>query len=118
MNSDRKNKLFNQTVNSSDKSIKINDRLRFIKFLLEETGIQPLLDLGSCFESTEYYQEDVNKFTYNFTEVITKIGGKLKYIKSGTTGHTFQGIFYPDENCLIRAKPSAKEPLQGKTDQE
>ena len=99
MNSDRKNKLFNQTVNSSDKSIKINDRLRFIKFLLEETGIQPLLDLGSCFESTEYYQEDVNKFTYNFTEVITKIGGKLKYIKSGTTGHTFQGIFYPDENC-------------------
>jgi serine/threonine protein kinase len=99
MNNDRKNKLFNQTVNSSDKSIKINDRLRFIKFLLEETGIQPLLDLGSCFESTEYYQEDVNKYTYNFTEVITKIGGKLKYIKSGTTGHTFQGIFYPDENC-------------------
>jgi serine/threonine protein kinase len=99
MNNDRKNKLFNQTVNSSDKSIKINDRLRFIKFLLEETGIQPLLDLGLCFESTEYYQEDVNKYTYNFTEVITKIGGKLKYIKSGTTGHTFQGIFYPDENC-------------------
>lgn len=99
MNNDRKIKLFKQTVNTCDNSIKINDRLRFIKFLLEETGIQPLLDLGSCFESTEYYQEDVNKYTYNFTEVITKIGGKLKYIKSGTTGHTFQGIFYPDENC-------------------
>jgi serine/threonine protein kinase len=99
MNSTERNmKLFQQTAMMNDKSIKINDRLKFIKFLLDETGIRPLLDLSFCFDCTEYFHEDVNKNTYNFTEVITKIGGRLKYIKSGTTGHTFKAIFYPDEN--------------------
>ena len=98
MNIEERNiKLFQQTSLMNDKSIKIYDRLRFIKFLLDETGIKPLIDIGQCSDGTEYFHKDVNKNTYNFTEIITKIGGKLKYIKSGTTGHTFQGIFFPDE---------------------
>jgi len=95
---DYKSKVYNESINSFNRSIKISDRLKFIKFLLKETGIIPLLDLNLCFDNTEYYQEDVNKMTYNFSDVITKIGGKLKYIKSGTTGHTFQGIYYPNDN--------------------
>jgi serine/threonine protein kinase len=35
----------------------------------------------------------LNKKTYNFQKIITQIGGKLLYIKSGTTGHTFKGIY-------------------------
>ena len=98
MNSSERNlKLYQQTVLMNEKSVKINDRLKFIKFLLEETGITPVLDLSSFTDETEYYQEHVSKKTYNFSEVITKIGGRLKYIKSGTTGHTFQGIFNPDD---------------------
>jgi len=100
MNSSERNiKLFQQTILMNEKSVKINDRLKFIKFLLDETGITPVLDLSTNSDETEYYQKHVNKKTYNFIEVITKIGGRLKYIKSGTTGHTFQGIFFPDENC-------------------
>lgn len=98
MNSiERNNKLYQQSILINNKSIKISDRLKFIKFLLDETGIKPLLDLSAYYDQTEYFHEDICKKTYNFTEVIMKIGGKLKYIKSGSTGHTFQGIFHPDE---------------------
>ena len=39
--------------------------------------------------------------TYNrVNEVINKIGGKLLYIKSGSTGHTFKGMF-PSNNGEI-----------------
>lgn len=34
----------------------------------------------------------LSKKLRNFHDVIKDIGGKLKYIKSGTTGHTFKGI--------------------------
>lgn len=33
----------------------------------------------------------INKKTHDFYKVINDIGGKLKYIKSGSTGHTFRG---------------------------
>lgn len=38
----------------------------------------------------------LNKKMYDFYNVINQIGGKLIYIKSGTTGHTFKGIVSPD----------------------
>lgn len=34
----------------------------------------------------------LNKKVHDFYKVINQIGGKLLYIKSGTTGHTFKGI--------------------------
>ena len=95
--SERNTKLYQQTILMNEKNVKINDRLKFIKFLLDETGISPVLDLSTNTDETEYYQNHISKKTYNFSEVITKIGGRLKYIKSGTTGHTFQGIFFPNE---------------------
>ena len=83
MNSlERNNRLYHQSIMMNDKSIKINDRLKFIKFLLDETGIRPLLDLSVYYDQTEYFHEDINKKTYSFTDVISKIGGKIKYIKS------------------------------------
>ena len=33
----------------------------------------------------------LKKRIYDFTNIISQIGGRLKYIKSGTTGHTFKG---------------------------
>jgi serine/threonine protein kinase len=105
----------------NDKSIKINDRLKFIKFLLNETDIKPLLDIGLCTDCTEYFHKDVNKNTYNFFDVITKIGGKLKYIKSGSTGHTFQGIYYPNDNkevCIHYAVKVVAYPRENKKESE
>ena len=34
----------------------------------------------------------LDKKVLDFSEVINKIGGKLVYVKSGTTGHTFRGF--------------------------
>ena len=81
----------------NDNGIRVNDRLFFIKTLLTRTNINPIVDLNLCSRGTEYFHKDINKETYNFSSIISKIGGKLKYIKSGTTGHTFQGILIPNE---------------------
>lgn len=38
----------------------------------------------------------LNKKDLDFHEIINNIGGKLKYIKSGSTGHTFKGTYVKD----------------------
>ena len=43
----------------------------------------------------------LNKKNYDFYSIINEIGGKLMYIKSGTSGHTFKGIVDVDENISI-----------------
>ena len=117
-NLDRNNRLYQQSIMMNDKSIKITDRLKFIKFLLDETDIKPLLDLTSYYDQTEYFHEDINKGTYSFTNVISKIGGKIKYVKSGSTGHTFKGIFHPDETqkhvCIHYAVKVVAYPMEQK----
>lgn len=93
-NLDKKIALSQHTNNN----IKIHDRITFIKYLLDSTGIKPILDIQDDVGYTEFFQSGINKETYDVINVITKIGGRLKYIKSGSTGHTFQGIYYPDPN--------------------
>lgn len=43
----------------------------------------------------------LNKRKYDFYKVINEIGGKLRYIKSGTTGHTFKGIITNESGINI-----------------
>jgi len=79
-------------------------RIDFIKALLDGNELCPIFNLDSCDtevftkgnNSSDKYDADdtryiLNKKNLNFKQIINKIGGKLKYIKSGTTGHTFQG---------------------------
>lgn len=84
---------------------KISERIEFIRLLLEGTELQPMVH----FDTTDTEAFDVrrgngdirtvfHKNVKSFKEVIKQIGGKLLYIKSGTTGHTFKGISFPDEN--------------------
>lgn len=42
----------------------------------------------------------LDKQLHNFYEIINQIGGKLLYVKSGTTGHTFKGIISKDGDKL------------------
>ena len=42
--------------------------------------------------STKDIRKILNKKIHDFNKIINEIGGKLLYIKSGTTGHTFKGI--------------------------
>jgi serine/threonine protein kinase len=75
------------------------NRTAMIKTILEGNDLKSLLDLDS--NETEAFintsketdiRDVLNKKVLDFSEVINKIGGKLVYVKSGTTGHTFRGF--------------------------
>jgi len=97
-------------VKSSDKDT-IPMRIEFIKNLLHGTELNPIVNLDET--ATENFLGGNNdgesgdsqdtrvvlkKRILDFKNVITQIGGKLKYIKSGTTGHTFKGIALEGDN--------------------
>ena len=91
--------------NTEDKD-SIPMRIQFIKNLLENKDLQPLVNFDSTDtenficrnindnESGDSYDTRIvlKKRLLDFKDIITQIGGKLKYIKSGTTGHTFKGV--------------------------
>jgi len=111
-------------------------RLDFIRELLYEKEIDPIIDLSN--EDTEYFVNPngykcdngsndsdsdgsthdirviLNKKKYNFYKVISDIGGKLTYIKSGTTGHIFKGEIKQDGTLInygvkVVAYPNGKK---------
>lgn len=87
-------------------------RIQFIQELLKGKELRPLVYPDRC--DTEYFKygkhnddSDIganddqtshdtryllHKRVYDFNNIINQIGGKLYYIKSGTTGHTFKGV--------------------------
>lgn len=89
-------------------------RIDFVKKLLEGKKLEPMAPLDNyeteeflhpngyknCDSDGESFDETssrdsrmiLNKKIHNFYNVINEIGGKLLYVKSGTTGHTFKGI--------------------------
>jgi serine/threonine protein kinase len=75
-------------------------RIEFIKELLKNKKLDPLIDFDGS--KSETRRDDASGGSYDtrvvlkkrchdFSNIISQIGGKLKYIKSGTTGHTFKG---------------------------
>ena len=78
-------------------------RIEFIKELLNGNKLDPMIKFDNY--ETEQMANDItciaNKKIYNFNKIITQIGGKLLYMKSGTTGHTFKGICKPNPNINI-----------------
>lgn len=81
-------------------------RIDFAKTLLDGNELQPIVNFN--IKDTEYYIDPVgyeentdtssggttkviSKRILDFKKVMQKIGGMLKYVKSGSTGHTFKG---------------------------
>ena len=92
----------------------IPHRIDFIHNLLKDKKLDPLIDLklelnqsgGSDSNKNQKdhskdMRELLNKKTFDFNQIINDIGGKLQYVKSGTTGHTFKGISYIDKEKTI-----------------
>ncbi len=83
-------------------------RISFIRDLIGNATVKPVFDLDNTdtdnFIGSSKYKfshdsddEDesnnsLNKKFLNFSNAIRQIGGKLMYIKSGASGHTFKGI--------------------------
>jgi hypothetical protein len=82
----------------------IPDRIKFIKLLLGDHKLNSMIDFDMC--DTEHVENRTNgndirnilaKKYMDFNKLICDIGGKLLYIKSGTTGHTFKGIILDND---------------------
>ena len=105
-------------------------RMDFIKELLQENELEPIINFDdlstekyihpngySCIkeddtnafggsssgtnDSNYDMRSIINKQKYDFCKVINGIGGKLRYMKSGTTGHTFKGIIITDGGVSV-----------------
>ena len=89
----------------------IPNRIDFIHNLLKDKKLNPLIDVdfqlegGTSNEKKEQQTKDmrelINKRAFDFNQIINEIGGKLQYVKSGTTGHTFKGISHVDKDKVI-----------------
>jgi serine/threonine protein kinase len=93
-----------ETVNDTGK------RAKYIRNMLKNKSLSPMIELsrgGSDNYATECFvpkrnpknarddndiRYQINKKDLDLLQVIQEIGGKMMYIKSGSTGHTFMGI--------------------------
>jgi hypothetical protein len=109
MNINNDEKSMNTLHSQNNKKIYEKDsipmRIEFIKNLLDGKDLNTLVNFDVTdtenFIGREYDMESgdsydtrvvLKKRILDFKNVIMQIGGSLKYIKSGTTGHTFKGI--------------------------
>lgn len=104
MSIDDHKKILNMINNNENKDT-IPNRIEFVKTLLQNNKLNPIIDFDNADtenfinrakkddESGESYDTRITlkKKVYDITDVINTMGGILKYIKSGTTGHTFKG---------------------------
>ena len=95
--------MSNISDESDKKYNKISHRIFSIIDLLKNKEIEPLVNFEdnkeeiSDTESTIDIRKLLSKKNLDFRKTIKDLGGKLLYIKSGSTGHTFK-IVYPDLN--------------------
>ena len=80
----------------------IPERIEQINKMLEGKHVESILDTKSSSETDHTKSEDIRdlmpKKYIDFSKAIAELGGKLLYIKSGSTGHTFKGVYPPLED--------------------
>ena len=94
-----------EKINDNKKNFNlIPDRINTIKDMVGGNNIESIIDFKNSTESFEYptNKEDIRELLpkkyIDFGKAINELGGKLLYIKSGSTGHTFKGVHPPPEN--------------------
>jgi len=84
----------------------IPDRKNTITNMLVGTNLDSIMDFKSSSETnnsdnttkSDDIRELMPKRYIDFGKAVSDLGGKLLYIKSGSTGHTFKGVYPPLEN--------------------
>jgi serine/threonine protein kinase len=79
-----------------EKIVVIPDRLNLIENMLDGKIMDSIIDYDEKdFKniSSKDIRDTMNKKYIDFTKAIEQLGGKLLYIKSGSTGHTFKGVY-------------------------
>lgn len=77
-------------------------RLDTIKTMVEGKTLDSMIDFkndgNEVISSSDDIRELLPKKYIDFNKAIKELGGKLLYIKSGSTGHTFKGVYPPPNN--------------------
>jgi serine/threonine protein kinase len=82
----------------------IPERIQTIQNMTNKNNIESIIDFRNSSDSFEYptnsddIRELLPKKYIDFGKAIGELGGKLLYIKSGSTGHTFKGVHPPPNN--------------------
>jgi hypothetical protein len=93
--------------NINDDGLKLNqipNRIETIKNMISGKVLDSMIDFENEMigggSSNEDIRDMLPKKYIDFNKAIKELGGKLLYIKSGSTGHTFKGVYPPpnDEN--------------------
>ena len=88
----------------------IPDRINNINLLLKDTIVDSIISPSQSKDDSIDNPDDIryalSKKNYDIGKVISQLGGKLLYIKSGSTGHTFKGIYPPLENGDMNPRKS------------
>ena len=103
---DKNSKKTDNNINKKKDFNFISDRLNTIQSMNCCDNIELIINFKNSTESFEYpsntddIRELLPKKYIDFGKAITELGGKLLYIKSGSTGHTFKGVHPPpnDDN--------------------
>ena len=88
----------------------IPDRINTIENLMTGKNVDSIVNFKNSSESFEYQTgtEDIRELLpkkyIDFGQAINELGGKLLYIKSGSTGHTFKGVYPPTNNEIKQNK--------------
>jgi len=85
----------------------ISERIEYIKNMLNNNmdSIINFKNINEVINTSTDIREILSKKYIDFSTAINILGGKLLYIKSGSTGHTFKGVHLIDDSI-----DNAKEP--------
>ncbi|XWV25024.1 serine threonine-protein kinase [Tupanvirus deep ocean] len=81
-------------------------RIEFIQSILDGNRLRPMIDFDNCDTETATSTR-LNKKIMDVKELFMSMNVKLRYLKSGTTGHTFKAISKVDRNVAFAVKVCA-----------
>ena len=96
------NKNISTSDNDNDKK-PTESRIDFVKNLLDGNNLRPMVDFDN-FDTETATNTRLNKKIMDVRELFTSMNVKLRYIKSGTTGHTFKAISKIDPTIAFAVK--------------
>lgn len=91
--------MTSNNLNEDEKLNQIPYRLSIIKNMVDGKVLDSMIDFKNDTSDGVTTNDDIREMLpkkyIDFNKAIKDLGGKLLYIKSGSTGHTFKGVYPP-----------------------
>jgi len=91
---------------SDNDSRPTESRIEFIKNILNSKSLVPMMDFDNC-DTENLTKSRLNKKIIDVKEFFSSMKVKLRYLKSGSTGHVFKATSQEDEKISFAVKVCA-----------